>query len=250
MKDCLSGASARTGTVETLIRAHADAPRRGSDLLTLVLELDIRDLARFLSHADLQRALKRCCVRAQLNLRYSQGFNPRPKMSLPLPKPVGMASCGDVLCVRLQQQGGDVPDDQTRSRMKQALSAQLPSGISVRALHVIPGKVTLYPRAFACTFSLRSSAAQRRVAAKIPDVMGRECLMIERTNPKKPNRIKHIDIRPYIASIELRPQELEMNCLIHDTGSIRVEEILMALGLDRADLDGPVQRDHLIWQLH
>jgi len=250
MKDCLSGASAHTGTVEALIRAHADAPRRGSDLLTLVLELDIRDLARFLSHADLQRALKRCCVRAQLNLRYSQGFNPRPKMSLPLPKSVGMASRGDVLCVRLQQQGGDVPDDQIQSQMMQVLAGQLPSGISVRALYVIPGKITLYPRAFTCTFSLRSSAARRRVEAKIPEVMGRECLLIERTNPKKPNRIKHIDIRPYISSIEMMHQELRINCLVHDTGSIRVEEILMALGLDRADLDGPVQRDHLAWQLH
>jgi len=250
MKDRRSGASAHTGTVEALIRAHADAPRPGSDLLTLVLELDIRELARFLSHADLQRALKRCCVRAQLNLRYSQGFNPRPKMSLPLPKPVGMASCGDVLCVRLQQQGGDVPDEQTRSQMKQALGAQLPSGISVRALHVVPGKITLYPRAFACTFLLKTCAAQQRVAAKIPAVMGRECLLIERTNPKKPNRIKHIDIRPFISSIELVQQELKLNCLIHDTGSIRVEEILRALGLDRGDLAGPVQRDHLAWQLH
>jgi radical SAM-linked protein len=250
MKERSSGASAQTGTVEAMIRAHATAPRRESELLTLVVELDIQGLARFLSHADLQRALKRCCVRAQLDLRYSQGFNPRPKLSMPLPKPVGMASCGDVLCVRLQQQGGDVPDKRIQAHMKQALSAQLSSGISVRALYVIPGKITLYPRAYTCTFSLKTCAAQHRAEAQIPELMARDHFMIERINPKKPNKTKHIDIRPFILSIELMHQALRINCLIHDTGAIRVEEILAALGLDRVDLAGPVQRDHLAWQLH
>ncbi len=250
MKERLSGVNVHTGTVETLMRAHADGPFRESDLLTLVLELDIRGLARFLSHADLQRALKRCCVRAQLNLRYSQGFNPRPKMSLPLPKPVGMASCGDVLCVRLQQQGGEGSDSQTQSHIEQALGGQLPTGVTLRALHVTPGKITLYPRAFTCTFFLKTGAAGQRAAAKIPEIMGRECLCIERINPTKPNKIKHIDIRPFISSIEVEQQTLRMSCLIRDTGCIRVEEILRSLGLDRADLAGPVQRDRLAWQLH
>jgi len=219
-------------------------------LLTLVVELDIRGPARFLSHADLQRALKRCCVRAQLNLRYSQGFNPRPKMSIPLPKPVGMASLGDVLCVRLQQQSGEVPDSRAQAQMLQALDAQLPSGMTVRTLHVIPGKITLYPRAFACTFSLKTSAAQHRAEAKMPDLMTRDRFVIERLNPKKPHKTKQIDIRPFISSIDIAPRKLCMNCLVHDTGTIRVEEMLSSLGLDRADLDGPVQRDHLAWQAH
>ena len=233
-----------------MIRAHTGAPRQESELLTLVLELDIRGLARFLSHADLQRALKRCCVRAQLNLRYSQGFNPRPKISIPLPKPVGMASSGDVLCVRLQQQGGDVPDSRARAHMQQALGAQLPTGMSVRALYVIPGKITLYPRAYSCTFSLKTRAALQRVEARISDVMAREHFVIQRINPKKPTKTKHIDIRPFISSIDLVQRELRVNCLIHDTGTIRVEEILTSLGLDQADLDGPVQRDRLAWQVH
>jgi radical SAM-linked protein len=233
-----------------MIRAHATTPRQESELLTLVLELDIGGLARFLSHADLQRALKRCCVRAQLNLRYSQGFNPRPKMSIPLPKPVGMASSGDVLCARLQQQGGGVPDSRAQAHMKQALGAQLPTGITMRTLYAIPGKITLYPRAYTCTFSLKTCAAQHRVEAKIPDIMTRDRFVIERLNPKKPNKIKQIDIRPFISSIDIAQRQLSMNCLIHDTGSIRVEEMLTSLGLDQADLDGPVQRDHLAWQAH
>jgi radical SAM-linked protein len=248
MEERLSGASAQTGSVEAMIRAHGTTPQRESELLTLVVELDIRGLARFLSHADLQRALKRCCVRAQLNLRYSQGFNPRPKMSIPLPKPVGMASSGDVLCVRLQQQGGDDPDSRAEAHMKQALGAQLPTGITVRALYVIPGKITLYPRAYICTLSLKTCAAQHRVEAKIADIMARDHFVIKRMNPKKPSKTKHIDIRPFIASIDVAQRELSVNCLIHDTGTIRVDEMLMSLGLVQADLDGPVQRDQLAWQ--
>lgn len=249
MEERLFGASAHAGTVAALIRAHMSTTRPAPELLTLVLELDIQGPARFLSHADLQRALVRCCVRAQLDLRYTQGFNPHPRLSLPLPKSVGLASCGDVLCVRLNGPDEDVPDDSGQARMRCALDVQLPRGIGLRAFYVVPGKITLYPRGFTCSFSLGSSGAQDRVQAKIPELMARERLLIERTNPKKPNKTKQIDIRPYIASMEIVNQVLQVNCVIRDTGTVRIEEILMSLGLDRTDLDGPVQRDHLTWQL-
>ena len=249
MEERLFGASAHTGTVAALIRAHMSTARPAPELLTLVLELDIQGPARFLSHADLQRGLTRCCVRAQLNLRYTQGFNPHPRLSLPLPKPVGLASCGDVLCVRLNVQGEDVPDELDQAPMRCVLDAQLPRGIGLRALYVVPGKITLYPRGFTCSFSLGSSDAQGRVKAKIPELLARERLLIDRTNPKKPYKTKQIDIRPYISSIEMARQVLQVNCLIRDTGTVRIEEILMSLGLDRTELSGPVQRDHLTWQL-
>jgi radical SAM-linked protein len=217
--------------------------------LTLVLELDIRGLARFLSHADLQRALVRACVRARLDLRYTQGFNPHPKMSLPLPKPVGLASCGDVLTVRLQTQEGTVPDEAARSRMQQALDAQWPQGIAMRALHVVPGKITLYACGYTCSCSLRSVALGRRVRTRMSELMAQERFVLERTNPQKPHKTKKVDVRPFIASIEMTDQTLKVNCLVQPSGSIRVEEILMSLGLDPVDLNGPVQRSDMTWQL-
>ena len=249
MEECLSGASAPTGTVAALIRAYLRTPRPASELLTLVLELDMEGLARFLSHADLQRALVRACVRAQLNLRYTQGFNPHPKLSLPLPKPVGLASCGDVLTVRLQTEAGTVPDESARARMKRALDAQLPQGVCLRALHVVPGKVSLYARGYTCCCSLASPEIRERVRARIPELMARERLLVERTNPQKPQRSKQVDIRPFISSIEMVDQTLRVDCVIQPSGSIRIEEILMSLGLDRAELDGPVRRSDPIWQL-
>lgn len=249
MKEPQSGTGAQAGTVEALVRVHARTQRCQADLLTLLAELDIHGLARFLSHADLQRALKRCCVRARLRLRYSQGFNPRPKMSLPLPKPVGLASCGDVLCARLEQQGDELPDTVAQSRLCQALGAQLPSGMTLRTLHVTPGKLTLYPRAFSLRLTLQPRVALHQVEMRIAEFMAQERLLIERKNPDKPHKTKHIDIRPFISSIAISQQTLRINCLVHNAGSIRVEEILMSLGLDRGDMDGPVQRDHLTWQL-
>ena len=35
----------------------------------------------FISHLDLQRLLQRAFRRAKINLSYSEGFNPHPKMS-------------------------------------------------------------------------------------------------------------------------------------------------------------------------
>ena len=43
----------------------------------------------------------RALVRAQIKLKYSEGFNPRPKLSLPLPRSVGVAAEDDLFCVGL-----------------------------------------------------------------------------------------------------------------------------------------------------
>ena len=47
---------------------------------------------RFISHHDELRMLVRALTRARWPLAYSQGFNPKPRVVIPLPRSVGMAS--------------------------------------------------------------------------------------------------------------------------------------------------------------
>ena len=58
---------------------------------------------RFLSHLDVLRAIERIAARAGLPLRYSRGFNPRPKFSVPHPRPVGVAARRDLLVLSLDR---------------------------------------------------------------------------------------------------------------------------------------------------
>ena len=53
--------------------------------------------AVWISHLDLMRVFQRAFKRAGLPLIHTQGFNPRPSVSIALPLPVGMESCCELL---------------------------------------------------------------------------------------------------------------------------------------------------------
>ena len=59
---------------------------------TLAGRYKIQGNVRFLSHQEAMRAIQRSLIRSGVNLLYSQGYNPRPRLSLPLPKSVGLES--------------------------------------------------------------------------------------------------------------------------------------------------------------
>ena len=55
--------------------------------------------AKYLSHLDLMATMQRAFLRAGLNLKYSEGFNPHPYMSVALPLSVGCESTCELIDV-------------------------------------------------------------------------------------------------------------------------------------------------------
>ncbi|MDR3295942.1 MAG: TIGR03936 family radical SAM-associated protein, partial [Clostridiales Family XIII bacterium] len=51
----------------------------------------------YISHLDMQRLFHRTMKRLQINLRYSSGFNPHPKLSFAQPLSLGHASTSEYL---------------------------------------------------------------------------------------------------------------------------------------------------------
>ena len=57
-----------------------------------------------------------------------------------------------------------------------------------------------------------------------------------------------MDVRPFLASIEMTSQGIIVECRISPAGSIRVEEVLSLLELDQNMLAGPIRRISVRWQ--
>jgi len=55
--------------------------------------------ARYISHLDLLATMQRALLRAGIKLKYSEGFNPHPYMSVALPLPVGSESLCELMDV-------------------------------------------------------------------------------------------------------------------------------------------------------
>ena len=84
--------------------------------------------AVWISHLDLMRLFQRAFKRAGLPLTHTQGFNPRPSVSIALPLSVGVESSCELLDFELD--GEEVACDEIRQR----LNENLVDGIKVLAV--------------------------------------------------------------------------------------------------------------------
>ena len=84
--------------------------------------------ARYISHLDLMRLFQRAFKRAGLPLTHTQGFNPRPSVSIALPLSLGVESRCELLDFDLE-----VPVDCGEIREK--LNASLVEGVYVREVY-------------------------------------------------------------------------------------------------------------------
>jgi len=89
---------------------------------------------KYLSHLDITRFIIRALARADIKVRYSQGFNPKPKINFSQPTPLGVESYAEYSDVML---AGDLkPAD-----FMQKLNAQLRSQLRVLEAKQIKEKV-------------------------------------------------------------------------------------------------------------
>lgn len=75
--------------------------------------------AVYFSHLDLMRLFQRAFKRAGLPLTHTQGFNPRPSVSIALPLSLGVESQCELLDFELE--GQPIPHSEIQQRLNQAL---------------------------------------------------------------------------------------------------------------------------------
>ena len=91
---------------------------------------------RFIGHLDLQHLLARAARRAGLNIAYTQGFNPSPKLNLAAPLPIFQESLAEI---------GEVDLAQTieAEDFRLAMNAQLPVEIQIQNCKQVPNSASL-----------------------------------------------------------------------------------------------------------
>jgi len=219
--------------------------------MLLAIRFKVEGSLRFLSHAETLKLFQRACVRAGLAIRYSEGFNPRPKLSLPLPRPVGVESDEELLCLRVARDPlteDPAADEQRESRIKEALARQLPEGCELISVGAAGAGVSFVPRSAAYVFSVQPEYLTEELEATIERLLSSENLPVRRVMDEGKTKFKNVDVRSFLKSIKLDDSSIIVECAISPAGSIRVEEILMLLGLDEGKLAGPIRRTSVQWQ--
>jgi len=218
-----------------------------SAMRTLVVRFRIAGALRFLSHAETSRVFQRACARAEVPVKYSEGFNPHPKLSLPLPRPVGVESDDELLVIRLSEEPQDAGGTY-EARVRQTLQAVLPAGIDVAGVE-LAGSGSFQPRSVDYLFCLRADRAADladRLRQRAQVILAGESWIVERKLPGE-SKVRRIDVRPFLESIEAVERGVVVRCNVTAAGSIRIEEILRLLELEREDLAAPVRRTAVEW---
>ena len=148
--------------------------------------------------------------RAQLPARMSQGFNPRPRFSLPSPLPVGIEGLDELLELDLTDK---LPPDEVARRLDQ----EMPDGVDIDGAKLIEPPVRAHVRSvrYRALGELPPGAVERCAAAD-------ELPAIRRDD-------RELNIRPYLKSIDRCDGGCEFEVLVTSSGSARPAEITAAL---------------------
>lgn len=149
--------------------------------------------ARFISHLDLMRLFQRAFKRAGLPLTHTQGFNPRPSVSIALPLSLGAESHCELLDFDLES---PVPLEDIRNR----LNAALIDGIRVREVYDNGAKIK-YLALLQSRLTLEyDGSIPAGAESAIGQLFARETLVLEKKNR---NGVTQQDIIPMIRNLEI-----------------------------------------------
>ena len=215
----------------------------------LVIKFKIGGSLRFLSHAETVKLFQRACVRAGINMRYSRGFNPRPRLSLPLPRTVAVESDDDLLCLRVNRDPNGPQVTDYRSRIKDRLSGQLPKDCVLLSVEAAEANVSYQPATATYIFTVSPEYLNAELKAAVEALLAGESCHLQRRMGAKYPKFKNVDVRPFLKSIKTDDTTIVVECNISSVGTIRVEEILKLLALDAEKLTTPIRRTSVQWQV-
>jgi radical SAM-linked protein len=180
---------------------------------------------RYTGHLDLHRAWERTFRRAGLPLKYSQGFNPRPKIQLAAALPLGIL--GDQEWLDAWLEASHEPGE-----VLHRLRTSCPPGIEpFDAVSVDPAEPNLQPRVKSATYE-----AALPTPPEPEDLKARVDQLLSLVTIERRRRNKTYDLRPLILRLEVLPAprngtRLRMELKAEEGATGRPEEVLAALDL-------------------
>lgn len=219
------------------------------ETILLIIKYKLSGNLRFLSHAETMNVFKRACVRAQIPVVYSGGFNPRPKLSLPFPRSVAVETEDDLLVLKAKITH---PADELQSKallesLKTDICAELPVGIEILEVNISRKTKSPQPTKAAYVFTLSQDSMIQPIRARVDELQSRGQLVVERKTGENA-KPRLIDVSDYIEDITIEDRSVLVNCKITASGSIRVDEIMTLLGIDFEMLSAPIKRNNVIWK--
>ncbi len=150
--------------------------------------------AVYISHLDLMHTMQRGFSRAGYELKYSEGFNPHPQISIALPLSVGAASECEIMDFKLK-------DDIDLAELPARMTAAMPEGIEIIEAYEQQRKVAELKWLKVRGVFEYDDRHAAEMAEKLTAFYGQDGIIITK---KTKRGVGETDIKPAIRSIEFR----------------------------------------------
>jgi radical SAM-linked protein len=204
-------------------------------MLTFSLGGDLR----FISHHDTLRLFRRALARADIPVRYSEGFSPHPKVMIPLPRPVGVASRDEALVMETSR---IIDPDQALPRLQE----KTPDDIRLISLRRMERGEQMEPQRVRYRLDLRDLNIDD-LEARVEKLLAAETLLIDRKSPKS-KEARVVDIRPYLVDLRADGHTVDFTLMVTGNGTAKPAEIAGALGCDSGSINHRIERLEVQWR--
>ncbi len=158
-----------------------------------------RGALQFISHLDLMRTMTKLVVRANINVYYTEGFNPKPKLVFALPLSVGTESDLEYVDIKVYDQTPDL------ELIKRNLAGASVPDIEILDVYIPTTKFRDIANS-RYLVTLLASAIKADSADAVREMMKSPVVVTKRTKSGE----AETDIRPYITSLDVKSTDGEM----------------------------------------
>jgi len=190
---------------------------------------------RFISHLDLMRAWERVLRRAQVPIAYSQGYNPRPKLALAAPLPVGFTGGSELMDLFLSRYVSPFSfSTKLRSQLPRSLTV-----VGVEEIYLGLPSLQSQVRFSEYRVTLSSEAVSpHQLGERFQTLLSAQEIIHER---RRQDKVKVFDLRPMVEDIwvqEIRQDEYDVTMQLQTDSQAtgRPDDVLQVLGLSDAVL--------------
>lgn len=194
---------------------------------------------RFISHHDTLRLFRRALARADIPVRYSEGFNPHPKVMIPLPRAVGIASQDDALVFETDRALDSV-------LALQRLQEKTPDDIEVISLRQLNRGEQLEPVRVRYRLDLHDMEIND-LESRVERLKNLDTIPIQRTSPKT-KAVRMVDIRPFLEAINASQDAVEFTLRFVAGATAKPAEAAGALGFDSGSILHRIERMEIEWK--
>ena len=186
---------------------------------------------RFTSALDVQRIWERTCRRASLNIKYSKGFHPQPRIQLGIPLPLGFMSLDEKVDIWIE-------DSLSLEEISVRFEQKLPVGLEIISIQEIENSAKALSSQIQFSdyrvYLINKKITSQEIKRQISFIRNEKELIRKKRNGKKYN------LRPLIQILDLKTDDKDelfiyLRLLSQPNKTGRADEVMFAMGYAIAD---------------